>query len=310
MKKLGMMMAAMMIAATGFAKDIKTAVFNTAPEMHCNSCENRIKEGLKFEKGVKDIKTDLETKTVTIEYDADKTNVENLVAAFAKINYKATEAGKAHGGCKKSAGEGGCKKEGGMGGCKKSAGEGGCKKEGGMGGCKKAQAQASANGVDISKLSKVQFKADQIRCGGCARKVKKLMLGIEGVDSANVEMPAKVVTVYYDKAKTSPEAMKEAFKTINYTVEDIAPAKPAKAPLPAEPRGKSDKSVKFKAAQMRCGGCANKVKRLMYTIDGVCWVDVDMTTKVVTVDYQSAKTSPEAMKEAFKTINYTVEDVK
>lgn len=245
MKKLGMMMAAMMIAATGFAKDIKTAVFNTAPEMHCNSCENRIKEGLKFEKGVKDIKTDLETKTVTIEYDADKTNVENLVAAFAKINYKATEAGKAHGGCKKSSGEG----------C--------CKKEGGMGGCKKAQAQASANGVDISKLSKVQFKADQIRCGGCARKVKKLMLGIEGVDSANVEMPAKVVTVYYDKAKTSPEAMKEAFKTINYTVEDIAPAKPAKAPLPAEPRGKSDKSVKFKASQMRCGGCANKVKRLM-----------------------------------------------
>ena len=290
MKKLGMMMAAMMIAATGFAKDIKTAVFNTAPEMHCNSCENRIKEGLKFEKGVKDIKTDLETKTVTIEYDADKTNVENLVAAFAKINYKATEAGKAHGGCKKSAGEGCCKKEGGEGCCKK--------------------AQANANGVDISKLSKVQFKADQIRCGGCARKVKKLMLGIEGVDSANVEMPAKVVTVYYDKAKTSPEAMKEAFKTINYTVEDIAPAKPAKAPLPAEPRGKSDKSVKFKAAQMHCGGCANKVKRLMYTIDGVCWVDVDITTKVVTVDYQSAKTSPEAMKEAFKTINYTVEDVK
>ena len=203
MKKLGMMMAAMMIAATGFAKDIKTAVFNTAPEMHCNSCENRIKEGLKFEKGVKDIKTDLETKTVTIEYDADKTNVENLVAAFAKINYKATEAGKAHGGCKKSAGEGCCKK-----------------------------------------------------------------------------------------------------------AENTAAAKPAKAPLPAEPRGKSDKSVEFKAAQMHCGGCANKVKRLMYTIEGVCWVDVDMTTKVVTVDYQSAKTSPEAMKEAFKTINYTVEDVK
>ena len=228
MKKLGMMMAAMMIAATGFAKDIKTAVFNTAPEMHCNSCENRIKNGLKFEKGVKDIKTDLETKTVTIEYDADKTNVENLVAAFAKINYKATEAGKAHGGCKKGEGHGGCNKGEGHGGCKKGEGHGGCKKGEGHGGCNKGEghggcnkAQANANGVDISKLSKVQFKADQIRCGGCANKVKKLMLGIEGVDSANVEMPAKVVTVYYDKAKTNPEAMKEAFKTINYTVEDV-----------------------------------------------------------------------------------------
>ena len=228
MKKLGMMMAAMMIAATGFAKDIKTAVFNTAPEMHCNSCENRIKNGLKFEKGVKDIKTDLETKTVTIEYDADKTNVENLVAAFAKINYKATEAGKAHGCCNKGEGHGGCNKGEGHGGCKKGEGHGGCNKGEGHGGCNKGEghggcnkAQANANGVDISKLSKVQFKADQIRCGGCANKVKKLMLGIEGVDSANVEMPAKVVTVYYDKAKTSPEAMKEAFKTINYTVEDV-----------------------------------------------------------------------------------------
>ena len=288
-------MAALMIAATGFAKDIKTAVFNTAPEMHCNSCENRIKNGLKFEKGVKDIKTDLETKTVTIEYDADKTNINNLVAAFAKIDYKATEAGTAKkGGCKKAAGEGGCKKAAGEGGCKKAASEGGCKK---------------AASVDVSKLSKVQFKADQIRCGGCARKVKNLMLGIDGVDSANVEMPAKIVTVYYNAAKTNPDAMKEAFKTINYTVEDIAPAKQTKAPLPTEPLAKSDKSVKFKAEQMRCGGCANKVKRLMYTVDGVCWVEVDLATKTVTVDYQSSKTNPEAMKEAFKTINYNVEQL-
>ena len=235
MKKLGMMMAAMMIAATGFAKDIKTAVFNTAPEMHCNNCENRIKNGLKFEKGVKDIKTDLETKTVTIEYDADKTNVENLVAAFAKIDYKATEAGKGA-----AAGEkkGGC--------CKKKAAEGAAAGEKKGGCCKKKAAEGAAAAGE----------------GGCKK------------------------------------------------AENAAAAKPAKAPLPTEPLAKSDKSVKFKASQMRCGGCANKVKRLMYTIDGVCWVDVDITTKVVTVDYQSAKTNPEAMKEAFKTINYTVEDVK
>ena len=236
MKKLGMMMAAMMIAATGFAKDIKTVVFNTAPEMHCNSCENRIKEGLKFEKGVKDIKTDLETKTVTIEYDADKTNVDNLVAAFAKIEYKATEAGKGA-----------------------AAGE----KKGGC--CKKKAAEGAAAGE---------------KKGGCCKKK-----AAEGATAAAGEGGCK-------------------------KAENTAAAKPAKAPLPTEPLAKSDKSVKFKAEQMHCGGCANKVKRLMYTIDGVCWVEVDMPTKVVTVSYQSAKTNPEAMKEAFKTINYTVEDVK
>ena len=231
-----MIMAAMMIAATGFAKDIKTVVFNTAPEMHCNNCENRIKNGLKFEKGVKDIKTDLETKTVTIEYDADKTNVDNLVAAFAKIEYKATEAGKGA-----------------------AAGE----KKGGC--CKKKAAEGAAAGE---------------KKGGCCKKK-----AAEGATAAAGEGGCK-------------------------KAENTAAAKPAKAPLPTEPLAKSDKSVKFKAEQMHCGGCANKVKRLMYTIDGVCWVEVDMPTKVVTVSYQSAKTNPEAMKEAFKTINYTVEDVK
>ena len=265
-----MIMAAMMIAATGFAKDIKTVVFNTAPEMHCNNCENRIKNGLKFEKGVKDIKTDLETKTVTIEYDADKTNVDNLVTAFAKIEYKATEAGKGAaagekkgGCCKKKAAEGAAagEKKGGC--CKKKAAEGAAAGEKKGGCCKKKAAEGAAAGE---------------KKGGCCKK----------------------------KAAEGAAAGEGGCKK----AENTAAAKPAKAPLPTEPLAKSDKSVKFKAEQMHCGGCANKVKRLMYTIDGVCWVEVDMPTKVVTVSYQSAKTNPEAMKEAFKTINYTVEDVK
>ena len=140
MKKLGMFMAAMMIAATGFAKDIKTVVFNTAPEMHCQNCENRIKEGLKFEKGVKDIKTDLDSKTVTIEYDADKTSTDKLVEAFAKINYTATEAKAGGCKCKHAEGQGCCKKkaEGEGHKCKHAEGEGHhCKKEGEGHQCKK-----------------------------------------------------------------------------------------------------------------------------------------------------------------------------
>jgi len=63
----------------------------TQPEMHCQNCEKKIKNNIRFEKGIKTIKTNLEKKTVTIEYDADKTNVQNIIAGFEKINYKATE---------------------------------------------------------------------------------------------------------------------------------------------------------------------------------------------------------------------------
>ena len=74
-----------------FAKDIKTVVLKTQPEMHCANCEKKIKENIRFEKGVKSIKTNLDNKTVTIEYDADKTNVSNIIKGFKKIKYEATE---------------------------------------------------------------------------------------------------------------------------------------------------------------------------------------------------------------------------
>ena len=82
---------ALAFAATTFAKDIKTVVLTTNPEMHCTGCEKKIKDNIRFEKGIKDIRTNLDDKTVTIEYDADKTNVEKIIEGFKKINYEASE---------------------------------------------------------------------------------------------------------------------------------------------------------------------------------------------------------------------------
>lgn len=84
---------ALCLAVGAYAKDIKTVVFTTAPAMHCQNCENKIKKNIRFEKGVKEIETNLKDKTVTVTYDADKTTVDNLIKGFAKIKYKATVVG-------------------------------------------------------------------------------------------------------------------------------------------------------------------------------------------------------------------------
>ena len=94
MKKVFILSAMMLTAMVTSAKDIKTIVVTTNPEMHCESCEKKIKGNIRFEKGVKNIITDLKTKTVTIEYDADKTNVQNLINGFKKIKYEAKEVKK------------------------------------------------------------------------------------------------------------------------------------------------------------------------------------------------------------------------
>ena len=94
MKKVLVLSAMMMTAMVALAKDIKTVVFTTNPEMHCESCEKKIKGNLRFEKGIKNIVTDLNVKTVTIDYDADKTNVQNIIKGFKKIKYEASEVKK------------------------------------------------------------------------------------------------------------------------------------------------------------------------------------------------------------------------
>lgn len=73
------------------AKDIKELIVTTTPPMSCQNCENKIKGNLRFEKGVKNIETNLADQRVTVTYDADKTNPEKIEQAFKKIGYSVEE---------------------------------------------------------------------------------------------------------------------------------------------------------------------------------------------------------------------------
>lgn len=81
----------MLTAVISMAKDIKTVVVTTQPQMHCENCEKKITGNLRFEKGVKQIECDIEGQRVTITYDADKTNSDAIIQSFGKFGYKATE---------------------------------------------------------------------------------------------------------------------------------------------------------------------------------------------------------------------------
>lgn len=90
MKKLLLLTFVLFLAVMSQAQAMKEVVFKTEPEIECQSCVNRIKNNLRFEKGVKAINPDLNTQLVTVQYDSEKTDVEKLQKAFQKIGYKAT----------------------------------------------------------------------------------------------------------------------------------------------------------------------------------------------------------------------------
>lgn len=160
MKKIMTIMAMLVFAISMFAKDIKTVVFTTLPQMHCENCENKIKGNLRFEKGIKEITTSVPEQKVTIQYDADKTNPEKIAQGFAKIGYEATVV-------TENAKKESCK------GCAKKA-------EGGNGGCcKQKTAEQKAEGCCKQKASEqkqegcCKLKAEGEKKAGCCKAEEK-----------------------------------------------------------------------------------------------------------------------------------------
>jgi copper chaperone CopZ len=184
MKKTTMLLTMLLIAAVTFAKDIKTVVVTTMPQMHCESCETKIKGNLRFEKGIKSVETNIDDQAVTIQYDADKTNEEAIMKAFGKFGYQASKKEAAQKECEKKECDGKheCseKKE-----CdknadcdKKACGE---KKEC-CGKCQKAEGEAKADCCKDKKECGKHECAEKKECNGkqeCAGKCEKKCEGAD-----------------------------------------------------------------------------------------------------------------------------------
>lgn len=127
MKKILFILLAAVIAfgvAAKPAANDTTVVFDINPAMHCQNCEAKIKNNLRFEKGIKAIEANAPGSQVSVTYDKTKTNTDKIAAAFAKVGFKASPAaaakkcsGKCNDACKKSGTDHKC--SGTCGGCKK-----------------------------------------------------------------------------------------------------------------------------------------------------------------------------------------------
>lgn len=72
-------------ASNGSKGELMTVVYSVG--MHCDNCKKKIESNIAFEKGVKDLKVDLASKTVTVTYRTDKTDSEKLLNAIKKLGY-------------------------------------------------------------------------------------------------------------------------------------------------------------------------------------------------------------------------------
>ena len=69
--------------------DIREVTFVTT--IDCKNCVKKVEANLPYEKGIKDLKVNLDDRTVWIRYEAAKTDKEKLAAAINKLGYEAEE---------------------------------------------------------------------------------------------------------------------------------------------------------------------------------------------------------------------------
>lgn len=80
------MVAGVAMAAPKAEKKITTVVFTT--DIDCGHCAEKVYNTIPYEKGIKDVKVDLKTKSVTVQFDAAKNTVESLTKAMQSIKVK------------------------------------------------------------------------------------------------------------------------------------------------------------------------------------------------------------------------------
>ena len=83
MRRFLILLMALMPMVLAAKQDKQVVVLSC--DLHCQGCCDKIMKNIAFEKGVKDIVCDLKTKTVTVTYDANKTDIPTLLKAFEKI---------------------------------------------------------------------------------------------------------------------------------------------------------------------------------------------------------------------------------
>lgn len=88
-KIIAILMFFLVTGVTGMAQEKKTDTISIKTSAVCGQCKDRIESGMAFEKGVKDVKLNVDTKMATIIYVVSRTTPDQLRKSISKLGYDA-----------------------------------------------------------------------------------------------------------------------------------------------------------------------------------------------------------------------------
>lgn len=83
-----------------------------------------------------------------------------------------------------------------------------------------------------NKLAEVKIKTSS-QCDECKQRIEEALAFEKGVKKSELDIETQIVTVSYQKKKTSPEKIRKAISKVGYDADDVAADPKAYNKLPA-----------------------------------------------------------------------------
>lgn len=257
--------------------------------MTCGHCQKRVADAISSLEGVESVEVDLESESVTVSFDPQKTNLDNIKEAIQKAGYsteieeEAQEA-QAEGQTETSAT---AKAEGTTSETTDTALE---KPEGDSQtcslteACKIAEKEATRISSPKTGPKEITLGVSGMTCSACALNIEKILKRKEGVDSVAVNLELGRAKVSFDPSLISPKEIGEAIESIGYKVE-------------------KDK-VTLNLQGMNCASCAANIEKILNKTDGVISVSVNFPLEKAFVEFDSSRISVREIIAAVQGIGY------
>ncbi|MBO2586169.1 heavy metal translocating P-type ATPase [Shewanella algae] len=112
-------------------------------------------------------------------------------------------------------------------------------------------------------MDQIQFTITNMKCGGCASKIRALFADDNGVEAATEVADKSLTLTFVPGAELTPATALARLKDAGYDAEQAEIAAPGAGDSAQEPSPEAPASFNFHVADMNCGHCESKLRRAL-----------------------------------------------
>jgi len=141
-----------------------------------------------------------------------------------------------------------------------------------------------------AKILHASFPVQGMTCASCVSHIEKALTGMQGVESARVNLATEMATVDFDTDVTSLVGLINAVQKTGYRV-----------PLVSD---------RYHVGGMTCASCVRHVEKALQHVSGVISVTVNLASEQARVDHWPGEGHFETVKQAVEDAGYTLHQVE